>query len=39
MLLSISYGLNQEQTRIFEHHVHETWSLTCDLVILKLYTT
>jgi hypothetical protein len=24
MLLSANYDLNEEQTRIFEHHVHET---------------
>jgi hypothetical protein len=39
MLFSISYGLFQEQTGIFEHHAHETWPLTCDSVILKLYKT
>jgi hypothetical protein len=39
MLLSTSYGLNQEQTENFEHHVHRIWLRTCDLVVLKLYKT
>jgi hypothetical protein len=39
MLFSTSYDLCQEHTRIFEHHVHETWLWTCDPVILKLHKT
>jgi hypothetical protein len=39
MLLSTSYDLIQEQTRNFEHHIHETWLGTCDPIVLKLYKT
>jgi hypothetical protein len=39
MLFSTSYSLFQEQTGFFEHHAHETWTGTCDPVVLKLYKT
>jgi hypothetical protein len=26
IVFSTSYGLFQEQTEIFEHHAHKTWS-------------
>jgi hypothetical protein len=39
MLLSIGYGLVQEQPKNFEHHIHVTWPRTCDIVVLKLYKT
>ena len=39
MLFNTSYGLFEEQTGIFEHHAHETWPWTYDLVVLKLYKT
>jgi hypothetical protein len=39
MSFSTSYGLFLEQTRIFEHHAHETRPQTCNSVVLKLYKT
>jgi hypothetical protein len=39
MLLSTCYNFIQKQTINFEHHIHETWPRTCDLVALKLYKT
>jgi hypothetical protein len=39
MLFITSYDLFQEQTKIFEHHAHETRPRICDLVVLKLYKT
>jgi hypothetical protein len=39
ILFSISYDLSQKQTRIIEHHAHETRQQTFNLVVLKLYKT
>jgi hypothetical protein len=39
MLFSTSYGLSQGQTRIIEHHAHETRPQTYGPVVLKLYKT
>jgi hypothetical protein len=37
LLLSLMWGHIQEQTRNFEHLVHETWPRTCGWIVLKLY--
>ena len=37
MLLSVVWSRIQEQTRNFEHLVHETWPRTCVRSVFKFY--
>ena len=37
MVLSVVWGRIQEQTRNFEHLIHETWPRTCGRIVFKFY--